>query len=61
MERFQRRKDWSVTPDQKGQELNDHEKRNKIINNSIIEIRLSLSNPNISKESLKPFKFNRHC
>lgn len=61
MERFQMSKDWSVTSDQKDEELNNHEKRNKIINNSITEIRLSLSNPNTSKESLKPFKFNRNC
>ena len=56
MERFQMRKEWSGTPDQKDQELNDHEKSNKIINNSITGIRLSLSNSNMSKESLNPFE-----
>lgn len=31
-------------------------KGNKIMNNLVTEIRLSLSNPNMSKESLNPFE-----
>ena len=51
MERFQMRKDWSGTLDQKDQELNDCEKSSKIISNPVTEIYQIL----ICLKKFKPF------